>query len=50
MHAQNAIQKIIGKNFLMGIILENAFVSKAFTIIYKIVFVKNVPNFGIIVN
>ena len=39
MNAQNAIQIIIVQNFLMKIILENAFVIKAITMISKIAFV-----------
>ena len=46
MNVQNAIQKIIVKIFLMGSILENVFVKKAITMICKILFVKNAPNFG----
>ena len=39
MNVQNAIQIIIAKNFLMGNILENAYVKKAITMISKIAFV-----------
>ena len=46
MNVQNAIQKIIVKIFLMGSILENVFVKKAITMICKMLFVKNAPNFG----
>ena len=49
MIVQNVIQMIIVKNFLMEIILDNAFVSKAISMICKIAFVKNVPNFGKII-
>ena len=49
-NAQNAIQIIIAKNFLVGIILENVFARKVITIICKIAFVRNVPNFGIIIS
>ena len=39
MNAQNAIQITIVKNFLMGSILENAYVKKAITMINKMQFV-----------
>ena len=48
MIVQNVIQIIIVQNFLMGSILENAFVKKAIMMINKIVFAWNAQNFGII--
>ena len=50
MNVQNAIHRIIVKNFLMGSILVSVFVIKAITIICKIVFVWNAQNFGKIIS
>ena len=49
MNVQNVIQPIIAKNFLMGSILENAFVRKIITMTFKIAFVWSALNFGKIV-
>ena len=49
-NVQNAIQKTIVQNFLLENILENVFVMKTITIIWKIAFAKNAQNFGKIIS